>query len=166
MLQYSEKKYVGNNYKKKIKSKYVDECKYTCKGWALNSAPNFSKAVTINSRAIKEAKISLVNFVKNFTNMDPWKAATVNDKINNQIPIQTLHAKKSIFWVSEKSNRAWSKSKTGPVTPVIINGQPASKDQRIPETEETMIVSVIPIRFSVVSPRIPPKAEINELVII
>ena len=93
--------------------------------------------------------------------MDPWKAATVNDKINNQIPIQTLHAKKSICWVLEKSNRAWSKSKTGPVTPVMIKGQPASKDQRIPETEETMIVSVIPIRFWVDSPRIPPKAEIN-----
>ena len=62
----------------------------------------------------------------------------------------------------EKSNRAWSKSKTGPVTPVIIKGQPANKAQRIPETDETIIVSVIPIRFEVVSPRIPPKAGMNK----
>ena len=137
----------------------------TCIGWALNSFPNFSKAVTINSKAIREEKISLVNFVKYFTNIDPWKAATIKDKTNSQIPIQTLQAKKSIAWLLENSNRAWSKSKTGPVTPVIIKGQPANKDQRIPETEETMIVSVIPIRLLVVSPRIPPKAEMNELVL-
>ena len=58
----------------------------------------------------------------------------------------------------ENAHNAWSKSKLGPVTPKIIKGQPDSNDHKIPAADEIIIVSVIPIRFPVVSPRTPPNA--------
>ena len=68
----------------------------TSNGCDLKTFPNLLKAVKINSRAIKAEKISFVNFVTCFTNVDPWNAATVKDKTNNQMPIHTRQAKKSI----------------------------------------------------------------------
>ena len=44
------------------------------------------------------------------------------------------------------------------MTPKIIKGQPDSNDHKIPAADEVIIVSVIPIRFPVVSPRTPPNA--------
>ena len=44
------------------------------------------------------------------------------------------------------------------MTPKIIKGQPDSNDHKIPAADEIIIVSVIPIRFPVVSPRTPPNA--------
>ena len=44
------------------------------------------------------------------------------------------------------------------MTPKIIKGQPDSNDHKIPAADDTIIVSVIPIRFPVVSPSTPPNA--------
>ena len=43
----------------------------TSNGCDLKTFPNLLKAVKINNRAIKAEKISFVNFVTCFTNVDP-----------------------------------------------------------------------------------------------
>ena len=58
----------------------------------------------MNSRAINPVKMSFVNFVKCFTNTDPWNAATTSDTTINQIPTHTRHAKKSMPLPCEKRN--------------------------------------------------------------
>ena len=58
----------------------------------------------MNSRAINPVKMSFVNFVKCFTNMDPWNAATTSDTTINQIPTHTRHAKKSMSLPFERRN--------------------------------------------------------------
>ena len=58
----------------------------------------------MNSRAINPVKMSFVNFVKCFTNTDPWNAATTSDTTINQIPTHTRHAKKSMPLPVERKN--------------------------------------------------------------
>ena len=58
----------------------------------------------MNSSAINPVKMSFVNFVKCFTNTDPWNAATTSDTTINQIPTHTRHAKKSMPLPFEKRN--------------------------------------------------------------
>ena len=44
------------------------------------------------------------------------------------------------------------------MTPKTIKGQPDNNDHKIPTADDTIIVSVIPIRSLVVSPSTPPNA--------
>ena len=76
----------------------------TCNGCFLKILANFSKGDIMNSRAINPVKMSFVNFVKCFTNTDPWNAATTSDTTINQIPTHTRHAKKSMPLPFEKRN--------------------------------------------------------------
>ena len=94
--------------KQKSKAHFQTPCNkiliLTFNGCFLKILANFSKGDIMNSRAINPVKMSFVNFVKCFTNTDPWNAATTSDTTINQIPTHTRHAKKSMPLPFEKRN--------------------------------------------------------------
>ena len=86
-------------------------------GCLLKIFPSLLKASKMKSKATRAEKMSLVNLVKNLTNIEPWKRETIIAMINSQTPTHTLQDKKlNPNWV-ENSNSFSSYSKMGPVTP-------------------------------------------------
>lgn len=62
------------------------------------------------------------------------------------------------FFLNKQINKQTSRINIGPVAEIIFNGCPENKEKATPHTEPATMHSMVPIRFPVFLPSIPPNA--------